>query len=340
MDYDYLQFLVASGFQKSDESHPAGSGKPGYRLVYKSLKLLPLPTGKLEWPNLRVRFLVGSTSIGGIKAKGGLKSRRPNMVILPEYIQIDQNGNTTNFVGQTNMKFEYKAWEKEIPKSGLVEFLYFTEASKPEDVLSEGRLQIDKLKVILELAAGTRLLGVPLAEEVVEIFPDWHWNRNMSSLSVASESELNMERLNTEEFVHEIKLAIESTQVPVQAERRRIAVAANWYWKAESELDYVNRFIEYWIGVEALEMPNTTNIRPVKKRLEEITGIEEDKWSEPVGKLFGLRSELVHGKQRNVSKNEIQMLRYLLLTLFQGRLFPGTQHEVIEKLKESSGLGN
>lgn len=331
MDYEALQFINASGFQKSDDAHPAGAGRAGYRLVYKTLKLLPLPGAELKWPNLRVQFKLAKTNRGGVKVNGTLASRRPNMVVMPEYIDETKEGNKTKFTGRTNMKFEFQAWEEEIDDSGLVEILLLTESTVPQDILNEGRLHVTKLKTIIELAGGNRVLGLPIAEEVVEIFPDWRWNRNMSSTLVGTESELDMQRLNTEEFLQKIRSAIELTQSVGAEERRRVAVASTWYWKAESEADPINRFIEYWIGVEALEMPNTTNVRPVRERLAVITGKPADEWSVIVGKLFGLRSDLVHGKLRDVSKEHLEVLRYLLLTLFQGRLFPGIEDEVVTR---------
>jgi hypothetical protein len=211
MDYDELQFINAGGFQKSDDSHPAGGGVAGYRIVYKTLKLIPLPGAELSWPNLKVRFILSKTTRGGIKANGALNSRRPNMVVLPEYIDDDNSTVKPMLKGRTNMKFEFQAWEEEIEDSGIVEMLLITEASDPQEILNEGRLHLSKIKIILELAGGSRLLGLPITEEVVEIFPDWHWNRNMSSVLAATESTLDLQPLDTKEFFKVIRPVIEDT---------------------------------------------------------------------------------------------------------------------------------
>lgn len=336
MDYEYLKFINANGFQKTDDKHPPGTGKAGYRIAFKTLKLLPLPGAQLQWPNLRVQFRYGKTSKGGIRVDGAMKSRRPNIVIMPEYIDEQKDAKGTKFVGRTNMKFKFQAWDDEIDDSGIVEILLITDAQQPQQILNEGRLHLSKMKVILELAGSQKLLGIPVAEEVVEIFPDWYWNRNMSSLLVGTESELNLERLNTEEFLEKIKPAIESTQTISEEKRRQIAFASSWYWKAESEADPINRFIEYWVAIESLEMPNSTNIRPIRQRLALITGDPEEKWAELVGRLASLRSELIHGRTHEMAPEKIELIRYLLLTLLYFRLFRDNNHEVIQRFKKLS----
>lgn len=338
MDYDYLKFMHARGFQKGDEEHPAGSGKPGYRVVFKTLKLIPLPGAEIKWPNLRLRFSLDKTTRGGLKTEGGLESRRPNKWILPEYIDYDVKDGMTKFAVRPNTRFTFRAWEEEIDTSGLIEILLLTDSDKPEDIVNEGRMHLGKMKVVIELTGGERVLGVPIAEEVVEIFPDWEWNRNMSSFLLASESELNLERLNTEEFFAKIKPALELTQELSEEHRKRLAMASSWYWKGESELDPVNRFIEYWVSVESLEMPNTTNVRPVRERLESITGIKQEDWKDFVGRLKGIRSKLVHGEINEVPIEKVEQLRFLVLALMHGRLFPGEDNEVITRLLQLSGL--
>ncbi len=332
MDYEGIQFIQAGGWQRSDDDHKAGTGKPGYRLVFKTLKLLPLPQAAMEWPNCRITFSVDKTTKGGVRVLEALPSRRPNLVILPEYIDIVSQESQTNFNGRTNMKFNFKAWEKEIDTSGLVEMLLITEATEPQAILQEGQLSLAKLKTVLQIAGGQRVLGLPITEEVVEIFSDWHWNRNMSSLSVGTESELNLEQLNTKEFFKVVQPAIELTQQMGKEERLRVSVASQWYWKADSERDSTNRFIEYWVAIEALEMPNSTNIRPVKERLAKLTGTGTDFWNDVVGKLYGLRSKLVHGKLAQVEDEQLAYLKKVIEALLCGRLFPGQKNKIYEEL--------
>lgn len=332
MDYKGIQFMQTNGWQRSDDKHKAGTGKPGYRIVFKTLKLLPLPQAAMTWPNCRVTFLVDKTTRGGVRVLGALASRRPNLVVLPEYIDIVSRDGGTNFTGRTNMKFTFKAWEEEIDTSGLVEMLLITDAKEPQAILQEGQFSLSKLKTVLEIAGGQRVLGIPITEEVVEIFDDWHWNRNMSSLSVGTESELNLEQLNTADFFKLVQPAINLTQEMNTEERRRLSVASQWYWKADAESDPANRFIEYWTAVEALEMPSSTNIKPVKERLAKLTRTDVDFWNEIIGKLYGLRSKLVHGKLAQVEDEHLAHLRKVIEVLLCGRLFPEQENKIYEEL--------
>jgi hypothetical protein len=253
-------------------------------------------------------------------------------MIMPEYLDITSQNGQTNFTGRINMKFEFKAWEKEIDTSGLIEMLLITETEEPQAILQEGQLSLSKLKTVLEIAGGQRVLGLPIAEEVVEIFDDWHWNRNMSSLSVGTESELNLGQLDTKEFFKVVQPAIELTQNMDKEERLRVSVASQWYWKADAERDSTNRFIEYWVAVEALEMPNSTNVKPVKEQLAKLTGTDVDFWNGVIGKLFGLRSKLVHGKLAQVENEQLACLRKVIEVLLCGRLFPGQKNKMYEEL--------
>ena len=61
--YKGIEFVQASGWQRSDQKHPAGNGILGYRVVYKTLKLIPFPAVNLTWPNLRVRMVVENVEL-------------------------------------------------------------------------------------------------------------------------------------------------------------------------------------------------------------------------------------------------------------------------------------
>src|SRR6185437_4305099 len=48
--------MMFEGWQMSDDEHPAGGGRPAYRLVYKALRTVVVPQVRLEMANLLVRF--------------------------------------------------------------------------------------------------------------------------------------------------------------------------------------------------------------------------------------------------------------------------------------------
>jgi len=321
MDYKGIDFLEAGGWQNNDISHLVGAGKSGYRLVFKSLRLVPQKELILTWPNLRIKIAIGEIKRGGIKVENAFPSRKPDKLILADSVEVKKIDKATMIEAKPNMKWEFHAWEETLPKSGYLEILLYTEAKKPHEILEEGRHRTAGIKTILELAVGQRLLGLPIAEEAGEIFPDWHWNRNVGSISVGSESQLNLQSIENEIVYPLIIIALTKSQTLSEEDKARLRLASQWYWKADGETDLVSSFIDLWIAVEALEMPNTTNISPVKKRLSELTHTPIDIWQQPVGRLFGIRGDLVHGNILEVSKEYHNLLQLILQVLLEGRLF-------------------
>ncbi len=173
--YEGIEFLQASGWQRSDQNHPSGNGKLGYRAVYKTLKIIPLPSIDLSWPNLKVRLVVESVEYGGFNVKGNaIPSIFPNKLLLPEYIKISRDDKLTTYHGNTNMKWEFAAYQEEFPSSGVVELLLEVDNTNENDMITSGRRRVSPILTILDLVYGERIIGALITEEVVELFPDGH----------------------------------------------------------------------------------------------------------------------------------------------------------------------
>ena len=84
------------------------------------------------------------------------------------------------------------------------------------------------------------------------------------------------------------------TRMP-DSERRRIELSLHWYDKALRSIG-VDSFLNNWIAVETLAMPDTSNVRPLNERLAAIYGISYPEATRTfgVGRLLGLRSRIVH----------------------------------------------
>ncbi len=317
--YDGIEFLQASGWQKSDSNHPSGNGNLGYRAVYKTLKIIPIPSINLSWANLKVRLVVESVNHGGFNVNGNaIPSIFPNKLLLPEYIEIRKADNSITYRGETNMKWEFSAYEEEFPLSGIVELLLEVDNTNDNDIITSGRRKVSPILTILDLVYGERIIGALIAEEVVELFPDGHWNRKVISPSVGSESQLNIKKIENSQ-IEQMKKSIDIYQQFSQSDRKNVALATDWFWKSEREADAVDKFIQLWICLEALEMPNT-NIKPIVNRLAIITPESYNFWEEPIGRLFGKRSNLVHGISNDVNEFEIIILRGLAKILLGNRL--------------------
>jgi len=317
--YEGIEFLQASGWQRSNPEHPSGNGKIGYRAVYKTLKLILFPSVNLSWPNLKVRLDVDSVEYGGFNVKGNaIPSIFPNRLLLPEYIEIRKDNQSTTYHGETNMKWEFSAHVKEFPTSGIVELLLEMDNVNENDIITNGRRRLSPILSILDLVYGERIIGALIAEEVVELFSDGHWNRKVISPFVGSESQLNMKKIENSQ-IEQMRESINVYQKFSESDRRKLALATDWFWKSERESDSVDRFIQLWICLETLEMP-TTNIKPIIKQLSIITPESSDFWAEPIGRLYGKRSNLVHGISNDVDEYEIVILRGLAKILLANQL--------------------
>src|SRR6266498_812555 len=237
--YEGIEFLQASGWQRSDQNHPSGNGKLGYRAVYKTLKIIPLPSIDLSWPNLKVRLVVESVEYGGFNVKGNaIPSIFPNKLLLPEYIKISRDDKLTTYHGNTNMKWEFAAYQEEFPSSGVVELLLEVDNTNENDMITSGRRRVSPILTILDLVYGERIIGALITEEVVELFPDGHWNRKIISPSVGSESQLNIKKIEDSQ-IEQMQKSIDIYQQFSESDRKNVALATDWFWKSEREADTV-----------------------------------------------------------------------------------------------------
>jgi hypothetical protein len=103
------------------------------------------------------------------------------------------------------------------------------------------------------------------------------------------------------------------------------------FWKSERESDNIDKFIQLWICLEALEM-KTTNIRPIYELLGKITPEDTSFWKEPVGRLFGKRGALVHGNINYIDDYEIIILREIAKLLLANRFGGMETSELVREL--------
>src|SRR4051794_17174426 len=74
--------LVLSAWQQVDDAHPAGGGRPAYRVVYKTLRVI-VGEGVIRFPNLHLRFGHGNVERGGVNLDGAVRGRRRGNWYLP-----------------------------------------------------------------------------------------------------------------------------------------------------------------------------------------------------------------------------------------------------------------
>lgn len=104
--------------------------------------------------------------------------------------------------------------------------------------------------------------------------------------------------------------------------RNRIELALRWINAAVRDRG-VDAFLKYWMGVETLAMPNTTNIRPINESLARGYGLGIDQVRDEflVGRLYGRRNEIVHnGDMRPVDARVLMYLLALFIDLLREAL--------------------
>lgn len=78
--------------------------------------------------------------------------------------------------------------------------------------------------------------------------------------------------------------------------RNRVVLSLRWFEGAVYETSGIDSLLKYWIAVETLSMPDTSNIRPVNEALANAYGLSylEARDRFHVGRLYGLRNRIVH----------------------------------------------
>lgn len=250
--------------------------------------------------------------------------RRWNQRIIPEYgrAEVDDQG-SSNYVGDPDLRFEFSGWEETLERLGFVEIIVKLDVasdSSATELYNLGRRAVASLRAQLDFVFGPRILGACVLEEVGAVFEDWHWNRRLDTVQLAAEGQVGAEIIPASWFAKDFNVTTNRLFAKPRAEQRRIALASRWYWLAEAEEDPVNRFLQYWIVIESLEMKDS-NIKPVAKRISQLfTTPDVSVWANRIGRLFGQRGKLVHGEEMNVDEVQLEMVELTARALLAFRL--------------------
>jgi hypothetical protein len=347
----------ATGWQRTDDVHPPGAGRRAYRVVYKTLRLVPFPSLVMSWPNLRISICNGDVERGGLRVPTGIAGRTARHLIIPEYGRVRQQNGAVTYLSCPDLNYAVAGWEETLSACSYVELLYLIDdptvwdlvpknAAKPdtdrtsgafERALTQGRAGVASLKTLLDLHVGPRLLAMPLTEEVGEVFDDWHWTRRLDAGLFSAETQASRRQLDTKDLVAQLQPLIDRHQALSADERRRLTLASQWYWRADADTDASTRFISWWLSVESLEMPST-NIKPVRKRIAYLTSTTSERWAEPIGRLFRLRGELVHGNVDEVPADAGARVEALARALLASRLLGAPPKPFLDELSTAFGV--
>ena len=118
-------------------------------------------------------------------------------------------------------------------------------------------------------------------------------------------------------------------------EQKKILLSLRWFNASLNESG-VDALIKIWIALETIGMPNTTNIKPLNERLEKIycIGLEEVQSQFKIGRIFGLRSKIVHnGYAKPVSSLITEYLEDVYVDIFFDYIGQASEYRAATRLE-------
>lgn len=117
-------------------------------------------------------------------------------------------------------------------------------------------------------------------------------------------------RVNEDTFNAVRNISEKIATLPIK-EKIRTELSLRWFEAANREKSSVDAFIKYWIALETLAMPDTTNIKPINSALALIYNESFQRIGERflVGRLATLRGEIVHNGMQAALHGDV--LRYM-----------------------------
>lgn len=324
---DLPDSLRAEGWQESDEHHPITEGTPCYRVVYKTLRVA-VQDSQLVWPNVRVRFGSGSVSRGGVHLEGSIPGRSSERVILPEYATWARDGPAMTYEPVDRVDPHIRFWADDTQPMFFVEILLDTEDGSPREVLNEGRRKAASLTTLIELTLGRRVLGAVVTEEAGARFDDGHFNRRPGTTEFCWEPQLGVTGVPTSDIQRWAQTVISPWMERPDSERLRFGLASRWYQAATCEPIGPFAFTQFWFALETLAMPDETNIRPLRELVARLTGEAQAEWRTFLGRLNGIRGDIVHGATDEVSSEALDAVSSLAELVLSDFLQVGLDRQV------------
>lgn len=124
-----------------------------------------------------------------------------------------------------------------------------------------------------------------------------------------------------------------------ELDRNRIRLSLRWFESALYAGGSVDAYLKYWFAIETLGMPNTTNIRPLIESLSRAYSLsyEEAQTRFSIGRLFGLRSRIVHdGQIVPIHQRLSSYLEALYADILNEQLGLSSEHRADRVLNDSA----
>lgn len=321
---DDPQPISFSGWQMVDDEHPIGGGQSAYRIVLKTVRMIVFPDTEFADGSVLVRFKNGVVTWGEPRYKNALPARRLGVFLLPEWGEVKAEENYPEYKPNLDRTVHMEGHQDSTPPTNYVEIICRTELEEDalfEQRMAAGRAASAPVLTLFELMFGARLLGPTLTEEVGEVFADGHWNRLLGGRVIHLEMQADPRVIGGRAFRARIQHALTGIGKLDEPTLRRVTTGAEWFWTAEALADPVQRFVSYWLAIEALLLKENANIKPIKKAVAEILSCDAGVISQPIGRLYQLRNKLAHGEHRNASDESVRAVQVLATCVLELKLF-------------------
>lgn len=140
----------------------------------------------------------------------------------------------------------------------------------------------------------------------------------------------------------QIRHAVTRIESKSIGERQRIELALHWHEKALQSMG-LDGFVNHWVALETIGMPNTTNIRPLNESLARAYDVPIDKAVSRfgVGKIYGLRSRILHGGENLPIHQDLTAYMEGLFSdvLFEKLEMPSDKHAGLLLERENFDIG-
>lgn len=328
-----------TGWQGVDDEHPVGDGHAGYRIIYKTIRTVVLPEVSWSAVNVMVRLLNSPMTWGEARYTNAVRHRRENEWLVPQWGELQRRGNQFAYAANLDPTVAMEAHEETTPSGNFVEILYqLPDAANLGYMqkLALGRARTAPLTAAMDLIWGERLIGPVFTEEVGEVYSDWHWNRLIGGPTVLWEGQARLGVQDGREIAEALNLFNTIFGEHSEDERARLRVAAQWYWRADSDTDRVMKFLGYWLCSEACTLDTGEwNIRALKTALAAILDTSVSEISAAVGRIYSSRSLIAHGKNLAVDDHTLEAGKAIAEALLSRRLHGRVSPERVSALRSS-----
>lgn len=119
-----------------------------------------------------------------------------------------------------------------------------------------------------------------------------------------------------------LRSAMEGLNGMRAAQRNRIELSLGWIEQSQRGMNSADSFVKAWIALEILAMPDWNNLTPMNEAIAQAYGIglEQARLRFEVGRLFGLRGEILHEGRIAVDARLIAYASCLYQDLLCGQL--------------------